>query len=196
MARPRSFDHDDVVDRAMQRVWREGPAATSPADLAEATGLNRSSLYNAFGSKEGVVLAALERYEHEETARLYRELGGPGSPLARLRGALRLVVASAAADDEGRGCLVTTTAVEGGSPAVRERVAVVLRAQRAAFADVVRRARDAGEVPADVDPDAAASVLLAAINGVRATARAGIRPDDPDAVVDVLLGGVAPGAGR
>jgi TetR/AcrR family transcriptional repressor of nem operon len=196
MARPRSFDHDDVVDRAMHRIWRGGYAATSPAALAEATGLNRSSLYNAFGSKEGVLLAALDRYERRETARLFRELEGPGSPVGRLRRALRLVVASAAADDEGRGCLVTTTAVEGGSPEVRDRVAAVLRAQRAAFSRVVQQAREAGEVSADVDPDAAASVLLAAVNGVRATARVGVRPGDPDAVVDALLGGIAPRGAR
>jgi AcrR family transcriptional regulator len=79
---------------------------------------------------------------------------------------------------------------------VRERVAAVLRTQRDAFARTVAEARKTGETHADLDPDAAASVLLSAINGVRATARAGIDPGDPDAVVAVLLDGIAPRGSR
>jgi TetR/AcrR family transcriptional repressor of nem operon len=196
MARPRSFDPDVVVDRAMQRFWDDGYAGTSPQALVEATGLNRSSLYNAFGSKQGMFLAALERYVRDETGVLIAILDGDGPPLERLRRALRLVVAAAAEDRDGRGCLVTNTAIEGADPEVRERVAAVLRTQRDAFARTVAEAREAGETHADLDPDAAASVLLSAINGVRATARAGIDPGDPDAVVAVLLDGIAPRGSR
>lgn len=192
MARPRTFDPDVVVDRAMHRFWSDGYAATSPQDLVEATGLNRSSLYNAYGSKEGLFLAALERYERDETSRLVAALNGDGPPLERLRRALRLVVASAAEDRDGRGCLITNTAVEGAGAAAHERVASVLRAQREAFARTVAAARDEGAVDADVDPGAVATMLLSAINGVRATARAGIDPGDPDAVVAALMHGAAP----
>ncbi len=62
MARPREFDRDQVVDRAVEVFWRQGFEATSIQDLVEATGLNRGSLYNTFGDKAGLFEAALERY--------------------------------------------------------------------------------------------------------------------------------------
>lgn len=51
MARPRTFDDDEVIDRAMERFWTHGYTDTSPAQLADATGIGKGSLYNAFGSK-------------------------------------------------------------------------------------------------------------------------------------------------
>ncbi len=59
MARPREFDRDQVVDRAVDVFWRKGFEATSIRDLVEATGLNRGSLYNTFGDKAGLFEAAL-----------------------------------------------------------------------------------------------------------------------------------------
>lgn len=190
MARPRSFDPAVVVDDAMQRFWSAGYAATSPRDLVDATGLNRSSLYNAFGSKQGLFLQVLDRYAREETGRLLAVLDADGTPTDRLHDALLLVVRAAAEDAEGRGCLVTNTAVEGADPEIRTRVAAILEAQRTAFAGVLREAAAAGETRPGVDPVAAATALLAAINGLRATARAGVAPGDPEAVVSALLGGI------
>lgn len=69
MARPRTFEENDVVDRAMLQFWREGFAGTSITDLEKATGINRISLYNTFGDKDGLFLRALEQYR--QSARDY-----------------------------------------------------------------------------------------------------------------------------
>src|SRR5687768_6284787 len=60
--RPRNFDPDEVLDRAMRVFWRKGYAATSLSDLTAATGINRASLYATFGNKESLFQRALDRY--------------------------------------------------------------------------------------------------------------------------------------
>src|SRR5262245_38332898 len=63
MAGIRQFDHGTVVDRAMMLFWRKSYGRTSIQDLEKATRLRRGSLYNAFGDKQGLFVAALKRYE-------------------------------------------------------------------------------------------------------------------------------------
>ena len=70
--RPREFDVDDALDRAVEVFWRQGYEATSLTDLTTAMGINKPSLYAAFGNKEKLFRAALERYTE-----------GPGSYAAR-----------------------------------------------------------------------------------------------------------------
>ena len=62
MARPREFDEEEVLDRALDVFWRRGYGATSVEDLTAATGLGRGSLYAAFGDKETLFLTCLRRY--------------------------------------------------------------------------------------------------------------------------------------
>ena len=62
MARPRKFEEPTVVATATELFWRKGYKATTPRDLVEATGLSKSSLYNTFGSKEGLFVRAMEHY--------------------------------------------------------------------------------------------------------------------------------------
>ena len=62
MARQREFDADAALDRAMDLFWSKGYEATSLDDLCEVTGLSRSSLYAAFGSKRNLLLRSVERY--------------------------------------------------------------------------------------------------------------------------------------
>src|SRR5258706_15807861 len=63
--RPRSFDRDKALERAMQVFWKQGYEATSIQDLTRAMGINPPSLYAAFGDKERLFMEAVERYERE-----------------------------------------------------------------------------------------------------------------------------------
>src|SRR5258708_38243130 len=86
--RPRSFDRDEALERAMDVFWRQGYQATSLSDLTAAMGINPPSLYAAFGDKEHLFLAAVERYEslgHGSAG-----LGLGKAPPARGAGALLL----------------------------------------------------------------------------------------------------------
>ena len=88
MARTPEFDHDQVLDAALQAFWEKGYEATSLNDLLEATGLARQSLYNTFGDKRGLFLASLRRYADVGVGRLSEALEG-GSVRAAIRGVLR-----------------------------------------------------------------------------------------------------------
>ena len=77
MARPREFDADAVLERAMQAFWAKGYRATSLGDLCTATRLSRSSLYAAFGGKRALLHRSLERYEEQGIARITAALSRP-----------------------------------------------------------------------------------------------------------------------
>ena len=189
MPRPRSFATDDAVAGAMALFWRRGYATATPARLEAATGLGRSSLYNAFGSKHALFLTALRRYVATESARLSTVLDGPGTPLERLRDGLRLVADAVAADAEGIGCLVTTTASELAREDLEAAaiVAGLLTAQRTALARAVAAGQASGELADDVDPATAADLLLTTTNGLRVLSRSGSPVADPRAVADLAL---------
>ena len=77
MAGTKQFDHGTVVDRAMMLFWRKGYGGTSIQDLEKATRLRRGSLYNAFGDKQGLFVAALKRYETTVSQERIKQLSNP-----------------------------------------------------------------------------------------------------------------------
>ena len=76
MARPREFDADAVVEKAMQAFWARGYRATSIDDVCALTGLSRSSLYAAYGGKRALLHRSLERYEAQTLMRIDAALSG------------------------------------------------------------------------------------------------------------------------
>ena len=73
--RPREFDHDDVLRIAFDQFWSKGVRATSLSDIAQQAGVQRGSLYNAFGSKEALFLCAYERYAGDYLGVIQQALG-------------------------------------------------------------------------------------------------------------------------
>lgn len=80
MARPKEFDPNEALERAMLLFWEKGFQATSMRDLVQAMGINRGSLYDTFGSKEELYQAAIDRYCDEQTAGMIDMLSAPGEP--------------------------------------------------------------------------------------------------------------------
>lgn len=91
MARPREFNEDQVLDAAMNVFWRRGYAGTTTQDLVDATGLGRSSLYAAYGSKQGIFEHALIRYRKYAQMHL-NHLQGTGGAIESLRELMYRVV--------------------------------------------------------------------------------------------------------
>lgn len=85
--RPRSFDEDQAVDAAMRVFWEKSFEGTTMTDLTDATGLSRSSIHAAFGSKEGLFLKAVERYKSGPMRYIPKALAEPTLPSSH-RGAL------------------------------------------------------------------------------------------------------------
>jgi len=157
----------------MQTFWTRGYAATSTQDLVDALGINRSSLYSTFGSKDELYRRALHRYVGADEPWVHALLDAPGPIRARLRTALLLAVTDDLDPDRSRGCFVGNAAVERSPVDERVRKLVIggFRSARDTFADALTRARDRGEVSSDVDVDALASLLLATFEGLRVVAK-------------------------
>lgn len=123
MAGVRQFDEAAVMQNALDLFRRKGLAATSMLDLAEATGVHRGSLYNAYGGKDAIFLIAFEEYAERYCA-MIREALDKTDPRAALTDFFEAVIASMCAGSPARGCLSTRTATEADAagPEVQARL--------------------------------------------------------------------------
>lgn len=176
----------------METFWARGYAGTSVQDLVDATGVNRASLYGAFGDKERLFLAALDHYIGEVSAARTRRLREAESPRVGLAAYLEDLVHFGVGKGRGLGCLITNSAVEL-APHDAE-MAAKLRASFQRVADVleetIRRGQAAGEYPADRDPKALAQFLLTVIHGLRVLMRAHATEEELRVVVKTALAAV------
>jgi TetR/AcrR family transcriptional regulator, copper-responsive repressor len=175
--RPRAFEPETALTRAMDVFWQDGFAATSLDDLSAATGLNRPSLYGAFGDKRALYLRAYRQYRkrvNEEFAPLFQAR----APLrAKLRRILIAALELYLSGEEGpRGCftVLTTSSDAVADPEVRALVAEAIDSTDRAFGRLFADARAAGELPAGADPRALARLASATIHTLSIRARARI----------------------
>src|SRR5580692_10846158 len=110
--RPRSFDAEAAVERAMGVFWSRGYYATALPDLLRATKLSRGSLYAAFGDKHSLFLRALDRYVANALSRMEIELDSRREPVDGLRAYLAGYVDRTSGANGRRGCLLVATAME------------------------------------------------------------------------------------
>jgi len=172
--RPRSFCVDQAADRAMTVFWTKGYEGASLSDLTTAMGINAPSLYAAFGSKEGLFKAVLERYDARRQGFMDKVLSAPDAyGVARnyLEG-----IAEFAADTNGGqnppGCLL----VQNGSCAdqtIPEEVARHRAEKEAKLRERFEQAQKDGDLPDDADPAMLARYLSAMANGICMHAAAG-----------------------
>lgn len=113
MGRPREFDEDKVLDALLNVFWEKGYEGTSYADIVKATGLQKGSLYAAYGDKRSLYQQALARYDTQEVAGAVKMLSDISVPAARRIQALLQAPVDAAGSKKGRwGCLLCNAAVE------------------------------------------------------------------------------------
>lgn len=172
--RPRSFDPDAALDKARAVFWNLGYAATSLDDIAAATGLNRPSLYAAFGDKHALYLAALRRSADEGTASLSAALGLE-APLRQILELIfdRTVDIYRAGEVGQRGCFLVGTAV---TQAVDDPEARAMLAEFIATTDRLFRERferDRGQLGSGVAPGMAAVMASATFHTLAIRARTG-----------------------
>lgn len=145
MARPREFEPDDVIEKAMQVFWQHGYEDASLPDLLDGMGLTRGSLYKAFRDKKNLFLLVLNRYEMEAVDAAVVLLNGPDVTDGRDR-ILQMfsgLVATVAAGDH-RGCLLCTAAAGSAAndPEIAAAVQVGLAKMQAGFAQALADAPD------------------------------------------------------
>lgn len=187
--RPREFDEDAAVRQAMELFWERGYTATSIQDLVDALGVQRGSIYAAFGSKEALLLRALACYSGMVTPAL-AGLAGGGEVVPHLREYLSLPLQRAAADS-ATGCLLGNTSVEmaAGDTAIAEAVRRGFGSLEDTISGALERAYDRGELPRR-DARSQARMLIAVEQGLEVLSRTAADPGSLTGVVDATLAGL------
>jgi TetR/AcrR family transcriptional repressor of nem operon len=172
MARPRSFDTDEVLNAAMQVFWKKGYTATSLDDVTAASGVNKPSLYAAFGDKASLFQHVLKRYHDMLLAYMKASLA-EDPPRALIRKWFMGFLPSCAGAT-ATGCLSVNTTLEAAS--VDEKIVKAVEAfdrrEEALLEAAIRRGVKSGDFPKKLDPKSAALHLMAAQKGFLVLARA------------------------
>jgi TetR/AcrR family transcriptional repressor of nem operon len=189
MGRLKQFDPDVAVSTAMDLFWRRGYGATTPADLVDALGIGKGSLYNTFESKRALFEQALRRYGDQRVAGLIELLNRPEPARARLRAALERLAAPENADLRQRGCLAVNTVTELGE--TDEAAATIVRGvfermERALQATIEEGQRN-GELDADCSAKEIASLMLTTIIGMSVVAKTADRTGRSRRVVRAMM---------
>ena len=188
--RPRAYDPAVAIRQARDTFWRGGYAATSLEDLSAGMGMNRPSIYAAFGDKRALYLRAAGEYAAISRTWLATALARPRS----LPEGLRVVYRYArdfylAGGDAPRGCFLLGTAVTEAyrDAEVRAVVEATMSAFTATFAERFERAERDGELSPHA-PDALAQIATATLNTLAVRARTGASAMDLDALIDATVG--------
>ncbi|WP_417278878.1 TetR/AcrR family transcriptional regulator [Celeribacter sp.] len=192
--RPRKFDRDEALERAMQVFWTHGYDATSMQHLTAGMSINSPSIYAAFGSKEALFREAVDRYVRQEAEVAWRAL----DETEGLREAVRLMLRASldvfVANTPPRGCLVVLGAghLDAGSDPVRGFLRDQRRHFRARIEARLARAVSVGELPDDSDLLGLSECLLAFFSGLAIEAVDGADLDALYRSVEMFCTGMLP----
>ena len=179
MSRPKEFNPDDAIEKAMQVFWHKGYEATSMEDLLTAMDLNRGSLYDTFGDKRQLFLKVMDRYCTTFVGPKFSLLDQPGPALPTLRRFIIGMIEGGLADPQRRGCFISNTVMEL-SPHEEEIAGKLRQALKMAedtFFKVLARAKQQGELTHDKDPRALARFLTTMMQGTIVMIKAGAPAD-------------------
>jgi TetR/AcrR family transcriptional regulator, transcriptional repressor for nem operon len=172
MVGTRQFDEDALLEVALKTFWQNGFAATSMIDMAAATGVQRGSLYNAYGDKEQLFLLAFERYASRFLDSVRQALSSDPDPAVALMAWFEQVIANMSEGAPSRGCLTTKTAIELplAGKAIEARIKRLLE-------ELTALIRNALSTPAarrklSCDPDVAADLAVTFTRGLAVMERA------------------------
>jgi AcrR family transcriptional regulator len=173
MARPKEFDRDLALQKAMMVFWEKGYAATSAADLVQAMGIGRQSLYDTFGDKHQLYLEALALYSEASVAELVQSMRA-ARPLEAIESML-MAFAARPEKQNALGCMGINSICELGLQdeavnAVRERSGAPLRTSLIAL---LEQAKAAGDADPALDAAAGADFILATLAGMKVIAKGG-----------------------
>ena len=170
VGRPKEFDVERALEKAMGVFWAQGYEATSVQNLLDAMGINRGSMYGTFGDKHALFTAAIDHYGRTVTVNLEETLAGPGSALSNIHKVLSRMGDSGGGSGgrKCRGCLATNTIVELAphDPEMAVTARCLLGRVEKAFERALDRALTAGELPRRADTRALARFLTSTVQGL------------------------------
>lgn len=186
--RPRTFDIDEALDRAVAVFWKHGFQDASMQELTGAMGLSKPSLYAAFGDKEALYLKTLERYLALLIERHAAVLNGEPDGRLALDKFLRSLADMLADPDMPGGCFIINGSADCGGSTIPASVEMALRAAlqgtEAMVLERLLRAQRDGHLPADARPEGMAAMFGSIIAGLAVLAKSGAARQKLDTIID------------
>jgi AcrR family transcriptional regulator len=192
MARPREFDADEALDRTMRVFWEHGYHATSVQDLMKAAGVQKQSLYGAFGDKRSLFLKCLNLYSKQILFDIQRMLNETDSALEGIARVMRFACQTSDSKNCPPGCLMANTALELGlnDPGVAEEIRRMFRGIEKMLAAAVGKAQAQGEISKTLNCVAIGQSLANTINGIRILEKTGASERQVRTIVETALAAI------
>ena len=189
MARSKEFEEAEVLDKAVALFWCKGYNGTSMQDVVDCLGISRSSLYDTFGDKRQLYLAALNRYRTRMAGALLQMVQHATAVLPTVGQLFEMVVRESLADQLTKGCFMVNSTVELAphDPEVARIVKANMEDIEEAFYQLIRKGQQQGEIPPKHDARALARFLFNTMSGLRVAAKAGAGRGVYEEVVNLSL---------
>ena len=186
--RPRGFDVDEALERALRVFWEQGYEGASLATLTGAMGISTTSMYATFGNKEQLFRKALERYSEGPSAYLHRALDEP-TALGVASAILARTILTTTRPDNPHGCLGVqgALATSDSGRQVRDLLAAWRDDTWTLVRDRFARAVDDGDLPPEVDPGLLARLLTTVAYGISVQAASGVDQEELRTIADAIL---------
>lgn len=187
MGRPKGYDREKILEKAMRLFWRQGYESTSTQQLVDHLQINRNSMYSEFGSKKSFYEAALDHYSETEFAPQFLPLEHQDAELDEVVNLFREYAQIAKRRDNGRGCFLVNMTVEMGSadPISKRWSRAFIKRATDGFANALRNGKASGALPAQVDVARQADFLTSTWLGMLVLLRGGAAPKVLEATADV-----------
>jgi AcrR family transcriptional regulator len=188
IGRPREFDLDNALDRALLVFWRNGYEGASISDLTEAMGINPPSLYAAFGNKEGLFRKVVDRYV-ERHACFWEVARAAPTARAMVEHLLRASADFVTDEANPKGCLFVRGPMACSEAANKIRDELVTRRAtgEAMLRERLERAVNEGEMSHELDPADYARYIMTVLEGMSVQAAGGASRDDLHKVAEMTL---------
>lgn len=169
----KSFNEEEVLEKAMLVFWEKGFDSASIADLIEGTGINRGSLYNAFGGKQPLFVKTLLKYDRDNRRAMLSQLEALDDPKQAIGRLFDGIVLETVSDTKKKGCFMINTASEMTThdTQVNEIISNGLREVEAFMRRSIEVGQVRGDIKKQIDPAATAKILMALIVAIRVLGR-------------------------
>ena len=189
MARPREFDIEETLTKALDAFWLRGYEATSMSDLMAATGLAKGSLYSGYGDKKSLFMQALESYLSRANVSLSEAAASNSSGRETLEMIFASVIDMSTCDGVRRGCFSvnSTNELAPHDADVRDRLHQNTQQKEMTIAIVIRRGIMDGSLRKDLDPEIAASYVTTVMNGLQVRGKLGLTKQQANDTVAMAI---------
>ncbi|WP_420388442.1 TetR/AcrR family transcriptional regulator [Roseivirga sp.] len=189
MARKKNFDEGEVLEKALQLFWKKGYNATSIQDLVDELGINRASIYDTWGDKHQLYVAALQRYRQNSSSWLLNQIRSDKPASEIIEAFLNHVIEDVMQDHDKKGCFVvnSTTELANLDPDIQMLVSENKQTIERVLAELVKEGQESGEFNTKQSAQAYARFIFNNINGLRVVCKTFASREELQEVVDITI---------